>query len=127
MRLPSAVLALSLAGCLQPTHRIPRDELMRLASLPPAARGERVHVVQDLVGDEPPPATPVTDETVIVIVPEDSDGYPPARPVPHPVPHPSGGKGTGVPSGTGNAASKADDAWAYFVLAATAAVVLAVV
>jgi hypothetical protein len=54
-------------GCLSHEHHISRNELMRLAQLPPETRGAQVHVVQDLGsrrGDavEPPPPPPPPDE-----------------------------------------------------------------
>lgn len=43
------------AGCLSNEHRIPDTELVRLANLPPEARGQRVRVVQS-IGDRRGPA-----------------------------------------------------------------------
>jgi hypothetical protein len=53
-----ATLALvaTLSACLSTSHRISRDELANLARTAPAARGERVQVLQTFAGDEPPAA-----------------------------------------------------------------------
>src|SRR5262245_33758520 len=69
-------LALAVAGpllasaCSVHRHRIPPDELARLARIAPDARGQRVRVVQDIVASDVPAAPPVTRETQVVIVPE---------------------------------------------------------
>jgi len=47
--------ALLLCGCLTQTHLVPRQELFRLASIPPQERGREVRVVQGFVGSEAPP------------------------------------------------------------------------
>jgi hypothetical protein len=126
------VLAAAVAihgACVQSTHRISRGELGRLAMLPPAERGEQVRVVQEIVGEAPPAATPVTAETRVEIlwVPEIrvSVGGGSRRPgAPHGV-RPAGGGGGKSGPGTGLGAIKADEAWVLFVIAATAVVVLA--
>jgi hypothetical protein len=60
----AAVLVSMASGCLSNEYRIQRDELRRLASLPPAARGQRVRVTQEVgerrgdaidPGEGPPP------------------------------------------------------------------------
>jgi hypothetical protein len=43
---------------------------MRLAQTAPEARGEHVRVIQDLVGESPPPADPVSSNTTVVLVPD---------------------------------------------------------
>jgi hypothetical protein len=114
--------AVAAGGCLSHAHRIPRQELARLAHVPPAERGARVAVVQQL-GDEPPPAQAVSSDTEVVVVS-------------HPVVivdngghhhhgghrgHGSHGSGGGSPKGSGK-----DAVVAAVVVAATAAVLLAV-
>ena len=73
LRMPTSAVAVLLvsavvgAGCLSHAHRIPAAELARLAQVPPAERGARVAVVQQL-GDDPPPTTAVTGDTEVVVV-----------------------------------------------------------
>lgn len=119
-----AVTAL-LGGCLSSAHRISREELARLASLPPAERGARVEVVQEL-GDDPAPAQPVTADTQVVIVHEPIvviDGH--AGGHGHGHSHGGGGGGKGGGGGGGSDDGKAAVV-AAVVIAATAAVALAV-
>jgi hypothetical protein len=75
-------LVLCLPACLASTHRIPDDELARLAHIAPEARGQAVHVVQEYQGETAPPgATPVGGGGLIVAVPVHGDGVaPPPRP-----------------------------------------------
>jgi hypothetical protein len=136
-------------GCLKSTHKIPRGELQRLAMLAPEQRGESVRVVQDLVGEQPPEATPVESggDVTVIIVPDiyisTGTGGHTHRPPPRPDSGPgsatggggSGGGGTGGAGGGkggsngggggGAAAKGADEAWAWVILAAAAVVVLA--
>jgi hypothetical protein len=72
MRALAVVLAASLiaAGCGVNSYKIPTSELNRLAHTPPAARGEHVRVIQDIVSSDVPTAPPVSSETEIVIVPQ---------------------------------------------------------
>jgi hypothetical protein len=70
MRALAVVLAGSLvAGCGVNSYKIPAGELTRLAHTPPAARGEHVRVIQDIVASDVPAATPVRSETEIIFVP----------------------------------------------------------
>jgi hypothetical protein len=56
-------------GCLSTVHRIPADELQRLALTPPEQRGARVRVVQGFAGEDQPPRAPeVQSSTTIVVV-----------------------------------------------------------
>jgi len=112
------------AGCLQSTHRIPRGELMRLAMMPSDQRGEHVRVVQELGGEQPPAATPVTAETHVDVI------FVPAIDVHVGRPRPPAGVRTGGSGGKsvgrlGLGSMKADEAWVIFAIAAGAAVVLA--
>ena len=52
------------------SYKIPTGELARLASAPPAVRGEHVRVVQDIVASDVPTAPPVSSETEIVVIPQ---------------------------------------------------------
>jgi len=71
MRALAVVLASSLvAGCGVNSYKIPSAELTRLAHAPPAARGEHVRVIQDIVSSDVPTAPPVSSETEIVVVPQ---------------------------------------------------------
>jgi hypothetical protein len=61
------------AGCLSHEYVIPQKELARLVDLPPAARGERVHVVQEL-GEREQEAVPtdhVADPYIVAPDPYD--------------------------------------------------------
>jgi hypothetical protein len=53
----------SMTGCLSNEYRIPKEELNRLVELPPASRGQRVHVIQGLGqrDGDPLPPDPVPD------------------------------------------------------------------
>jgi hypothetical protein len=72
MRALAVVLAGSLimAGCAVNSYRIPTSELARLAHVPPDARGQRVRVIQEIVGSDVPAAPPVSSETEVVIAPQ---------------------------------------------------------
>jgi hypothetical protein len=72
MRALAVMLAASLiaAGCGVNSYKIPTGELKRLAQTPPAARGEHVRVIQDIVASDVPAAPPVSSETEIVFVPQ---------------------------------------------------------
>jgi hypothetical protein len=118
------VIALA-AGCMHSTHKIPHRELMRLSQTAPEARGEHVRVIQDLVGESPPPADPVTSNTTVVIVPDVHI---------HAGGHSHGGGSGGGGGGSSGGGSKVpnvagdskDAAVALVVVAAVAAVALAV-
>lgn len=122
MRLVAVVaVGAILGGCLSSGHQIPRAELLRLAQLPPAERGARVEVVQEL-GDDPPPAQGVTADTQVVFVTDPiiiiDDGH--GRPVG------GGHHGGGHHGGDAGSGSSKDAVVAAVVLAATAAIALAV-
>lgn len=78
LRLTSIILAgaVALAGCASVGHRIPGDELARLAQTPPEQRGERVRVIQGLGGSEDPPSAPRAGGGVVVVAPIWVDGTP---------------------------------------------------
>jgi len=120
-----AAASLTVSGCVARTYRIPHEELVRLAQTPPAERGQRVRVVQELgTSPEPAPYQPVTAETEVVIVPTHVDVGGGGRVGGHH--HPGGGGGhLPVPS-NGHADNAKAEAIAYIVLAATALFVLAV-
>ncbi len=110
-------------GCLSSGHQVSHAELLRLAQLPPAERGDRVQVVQQL-GDDPPPAQGVNGDTQIVFVQEpiiiidDDHGRPYGG---------GGGHHGGYHHGGGSSGDSGKDAVvAAVVLAATAAIALAV-
>ena len=113
------------AGCVSQTYRIPQAELMRLASTPPADRGQQVRVIQELGNaDAPPPVAPVNDQTTIILVPDVQIGGSVATNT-APAP-PRGGGGVGnLHGGGGSADSAKAEAIAYVVIAAAALVVLA--
>lgn len=100
------------SGCLSRTHQIPKRDLMALATMPPDARGQRVRVVQNFAHDDGPPEQPSGGVIVTTPVRTRYIG-----------PHPRGVRGgKGVRS---LAKSKADDARAWLIVAAIAAVALA--
>lgn len=125
-------LSLALTGCLSRTHKIPKSELMTLASSAPETRGERVRVVQNLGHHEDPPEAGHVHSTTVVYVhaPVWVEGRPHAHRSSGPtaIKHGAGGshvtnKGSG---GFGNLAeSKSDSAKAWFIVAGIAAVALA--
>ncbi len=111
------------AGCLSSTYRIPHEELQALATRAPAERGQKVRVVQNVGGqDDPPAAGRVEASTTIIIVGDTGPG-------------PSyGGGGGSRPSGVGarpgggygpSGKLAADDSKAWIILAAVLAVALA--
>ena len=53
-------VALHGTGCLSSRYSVRADELRQLAAQPPAARWQRVRVVQGIGGDEAPPASAAT-------------------------------------------------------------------
>ncbi|HEY1552279.1 MAG TPA: hypothetical protein VGG28_30840 [Kofleriaceae bacterium] len=70
MRFLAGVLAASLVcGCSTTTYRISGAELQRLAQVPPAQRGDRVRVTQQLSDAELGPREEVTPDTQIVLLP----------------------------------------------------------
>jgi hypothetical protein len=128
------LLSLSVAatGCLSRTHRIPKSELTKLASMAPEQRGESVRVIQNLGHQEDPPEAGHVQTTTVVYVgaPVWIDGRP------HPHRRSSGVKsvthsGTGVkktPGGRGFGdlgKQKSENAKAWLILAGVAAVALA--
>jgi hypothetical protein len=69
-----ALAALVLCGCLTSVHVIPREELMRLSSLPPEERGKQVRVIQGFTGaDEPPDRAPPVYAQTVIFVPGPGD------------------------------------------------------
>ncbi len=117
----SLVTALLGSGCLSSTYRIPGTELQTLAQTAPADRGRKVRVVQNVGGqDEPPAAGRVESSTTIIIVGDTGPSH--------------GGGGGGRPSGVGarpgggygpSGKLAADDAKAWIFVAAVVAVALA--
>ncbi|MEO8552843.1 MAG: hypothetical protein ABI678_22850 [Kofleriaceae bacterium] len=69
MRWTALLLALA-TGCGTTSYKIPAAELQRLATLPPAQRGQSVRVVQQLSDADVGPPQPVRAETQIVIFPD---------------------------------------------------------
>jgi hypothetical protein len=122
-----ALVAAMTAGCLGNTHVIPRGELQSLAQQDPQTRGERVHVVQQFVAaDDPPAADPVqggfhagVHVSVPVHVGPTRHSHP--RNPPPPSVDPPGPKS----SSSAPAKASADDAYVWVIAAAAAAVVLA--
>jgi hypothetical protein len=57
-------------GCASNSYKIPSSELMRLSSLPPEARAQRVMVSQEISATQVQSATPVGSETQVIFVPE---------------------------------------------------------
>jgi hypothetical protein len=122
------IASVTTTACVSQTYRISSAELQRLASIPPADRGQQVRVVQELsTADAPPPVTPVTDQTTIILVPDGSYGG--GFGEPRPVGRPSGTGGGGLIHGGGGSGSAGSDAKAeavaYIVIAATALIILA--
>jgi hypothetical protein len=114
------IVAVAASGCLSSTYEIRRDELARLASLPPETRGASVEVDQELFGSELEPAQPVDGSTQVVIIGHVDIG--PGRPPPGARPRPVGGGGGGAGgsrggSGGGKAMDAKDAAVALLVLA----------
>ncbi len=99
-------MSLVLTGCLSSTHVIPREELHRLATVPPEQRGQHVRVIQGGPGAETPPEAPrVGVSTVVVVAPGPVWSPPAYRPRP-------------------TAQSSADEAKWWIVVAAVVAVAL---
>jgi hypothetical protein len=123
MRALAVVLAGSLiaSGCAVNSYRIPTSELVRLAQVPPDARGQRVRVIQEVVASDVPAAPPVSGETEVVIAPQLDVAVGVHR---GPRGYRGGGFG-GKIGGAGNDGKAA--AVAILVLAATALVTAAVV
>lgn len=132
-RLPAVALvalgAVSGAGCLSSTHRIPNDELLALSHMEPAARAGSVRVVQNLGHQsEPPPAPQVHTHTHVVIGGPVWVGGHPERRGPNAVITSEDGSSRSVAPARGGdvADSKKEDAKVLLVLAAIAAGALAV-
>ncbi|MFT3699417.1 MAG: hypothetical protein QM831_40085 [Kofleriaceae bacterium] len=146
MRWIASALAL-VTACGTTTYEIPRYELQRLASLPPAERGQSVRVSQQLTDKDLGAPQPVTAETQIVIFPDVyvEGGYHRTYSPgwgPHASPPPGRGVGAGGGGGvnvsntggggghgggsTGGSDGKAE-AIAIIVIAATALVIAAAV
>lgn len=71
MRALAVVLCGSLlSGCSVNSYQIPPSELARLVATPPEVRGAHVRVIQEIVASEAPAATPVNDNTQLVLVPQ---------------------------------------------------------
>lgn len=114
------------SGCLANTHKISKGELQRLANTPPERRGDSVRTLQELgSGSQPPPAGHVDSGTnVYVGVVVFDGGRPSSGHAGHGTHDSSGGGGGGkLPGGT--AASKSDNAAAWFVLAGLVAITAA--
>ena len=105
MRRRLSVISLVLTGCLSSTHVIPREELHRLATIPPEQRGQRVRVIQGGPGAESPPEAPRVGASTVIIVGAGPVWSPPAYARP-------------------SARSSSDEAKWWLVVAAVAAVVL---
>src|SRR5436190_5349817 len=69
--------AYSTSGCLPNQYTITKDELTRVVQLPPAARGERVRVVQELGEREGEPVPPGGPRPVYVGAPLPAEPPPP--------------------------------------------------
>ncbi|MEO6773103.1 MAG: hypothetical protein ABI467_08770 [Kofleriaceae bacterium] len=69
MRRTALLLALA-TGCGTTSYKIPGTELQRLATIPPAQRGQSVRVIQQLSDADVGPPAPITGETQIVIFPD---------------------------------------------------------
>src|SRR5512147_2942275 len=117
MRALAVVLAGSLiaGGCSVNSYKIPTSELARLAQVAPAARGQHVRVIQDIVESDVPAAPRISGETEIVIVPQINIGA-----SAHRAPSHSGGGGLGVGKIGGAGGDGKGAAIAFLVLAATA-------
>ncbi len=129
-------VALLSTACLSTSHRMSKGELQHLVTVAPEQRGDKVRVVQGIgSGDDPPRADRVQSNTVVYVhVPIWVGGQPHhhnyhgannsgsgASGAGH-----VGGKSSGKSGGYSNVADgKADDATAWFILAAAAAVGLA--
>src|SRR6185503_5336072 len=71
MRFLAAVVASSLiAGCSTTTYQISNSELMRLAQLPPAQRGQSARVVQQMTESDLGQEQPEPSETQVVLSPQ---------------------------------------------------------
>jgi len=112
MRTTALALALVFAttGCLSRSHVIPKNELMRLAQLPPEERGRQVRVVQGFQSEDNPPAADNGGSVGVVVVSEPGRG---------PGPGPASG-------GHDSAKAKSDRAYVYLILAAALGITLAV-
>ena len=102
-----AILSLVLSGCLSSTHIIPREELQRLASVPPEQRGQHVRVIQGMGGAEDPPEAPAVHVGTAVVIGTPGPYYGPGW-----RPRPSAGR-------------SADEAKWWIIIAAITAVALA--
>jgi hypothetical protein len=117
MRALAVVLAGSLiaGGCSVNSYKIPTSELARLAQVAPAARGQHVRVIQEIVESDVPAAPRISGETEIVIVPQINVGA-----SAHRAPSHGGGGGLGVGKIGGAGGDGKGAAIAFLVLAATA-------
>jgi hypothetical protein len=75
--LAAGFAAYSTTGCLSNQYQIPKDELTRMVQLPPAARGERVRVLQQLGEREGEPVPPGGPRPVYVGAPLPAEPPPP--------------------------------------------------
>lgn len=100
-----------LTGCLSRTHIIPKRDLILLSTMPAESRGQRVRVVQAFEHEAGPPERP--SGGVVVVLPIRSGRVGPG-------PRRRFGKGSKVAKGA------ADDARAWFIVAAIVAASLAV-
>ncbi len=123
MRGLAVVVAGSLiaSGCSVNSYKIPTNELVRLAQVPPEARGQHVRVIQEVTASDVPAAPPVSGETQIVLVPDIEVG----GSVHRAQAHGGGGLSIGKISGAGGDGKGA--AIAFLVLAATAMITAAAI
>lgn len=123
MRTVAVVLAASLiCGCATNSYRIPPAELARLAQTAPEARGGQVRVVQDIANSDVPAASPVTEETQVVFVPNLSIGYSPRGSW-----HRGGGGGGSIGHIGGGGSDGKGAAIVFLVIAASALITAAIV
>jgi hypothetical protein len=122
-------LALVSTGCLSRTHRIPKNELSKLAMTAPEQRGERVRVIQNLGHqNDPPEAGHVSSTTVVYVhTPVWVGGRPRARRRgPTAVKQTASGATKQTSRGFGNLGkAKSENAKAWLIVAGLAAVALA--
>ena len=134
---PTALLLALVTGCGTTSYKIPASELQRLATLPPAQRGQNVRVVQQLGDADVGAPQPVNSETQLVFFPTlevDVGGGPRRGWGPHATAPRSGAGGEGGVNvgntGGGHSSGAGDgkaEAIALVVLAVTGLVIAAVV
>lgn len=122
-----ALVAAVSAGCLGNTHVIPRGELQALAHSDPETRGEQVHVVQQFMSADDPPAADRASGSVsggvhVVVPVRVGPSRAPHRRTPPPT---SVGQPGSKPSSSTPAKAEAKEAYVWIIVAVAAAVVLA--